>query len=143
MRFATVVTVAALALASAGCNEPCKGENVDVVQDTVPPSCPSMAPSTNVTVSFEVCVRCNNATPTCSIDAQAGGILLDPVAEACDSGSSCPLPSCGLGEADRKTVSCTVATPATGTLTLHVYDVGQGSTIDIPLTVGGAQTTCG
>ncbi len=35
------------------------------------------------------------------------------------------------------------ATPATGTLTLHVYDVGQGSTIDIPLTVGGAQTTCG
>lgn len=142
MRFATVVTAAALA--SAGCNEPCKGENVDVIQSTVPSSCPGMAPSTTVTVSFEVCLRCNDATPTCSIDAQPGGILLDPVAEACDSGSSCPLPSCGVpGGADLRTVSCAFTSPASGQVTLHIYDVGQGTAIDVPLTVGGSAVSCG
>jgi hypothetical protein len=142
MRFATVVTAAAVALASAGCNEPCKSENVDVVQDTVPASCPGMAAGAPVTVSFEVCVRCNEATPTCRVDAQPGGILLDPMAEACESGASCPLPSCGAGGADLRTVSCAFTAPASD-VTLHVYDVGQGTTIDVPLTVGGSSTSCG
>ena len=132
------IALAVLALAAAGCNEPCKGENVDVIQDTVPASCQDMAPSAPVTISFEVCVRCNDATPTCQID----GLLLDPVAEACDSGSSCPIPSCGVGQADRRTVSCTVTTPASGTMNLMVYDVGQSRTIPLPVIVGGTNTSC-
>jgi hypothetical protein len=140
MRFR--IAFAALALAAAGCNEPCKGENVDVIQDTVPASCPGMAGSAVVTVSFEVCVRCNDATPSCQVDAQGGGFLLDPIAEACESGSSCPIPSCGLGEADRRTVSCTLMTPASGTVNLMVYDVGQATTIPVTLTVGGSDLSC-
>lgn len=141
MRF-RMALAAAVALAAAGCNEPCKGENVDVIQDTVPASCPAMAPNSAVTLSFEVCVRCNDATPSCKMDAQGGAILLDPIAEACESGSSCPLPSCAVNGADRRVLNCTVTTPASGNLSLMVYDVGQSTTIPVNLTVGGANTTC-
>lgn len=143
MRIVTVVTAAAVVLASSGCNEPCKSENVDVVQSTVPGSCPGMAPGVPVTVSFEVCVRCNQATPTCRIDAAGGGVLLDPMAEACEGSSSCGLPSCGVpGGPDLRTVSCVFTSPATD-FTLLIYDVGQGTTIPVDFTVGGSQTTCG
>lgn len=143
MRIATLAIAAAVALASSGCNEPCKSENVDVVQESVPASCPGMAAGAPVTVSFEVCVRCNEATPTCKVDAQGGGILLDPMAEACDDSSSCPLPSCGFpGGTDLATVSCAFTAPA-GNFTLLIYDAGQGATIPVDFTVGGASTTCG
>lgn len=143
MRIATVVTAAAVALASAGCNEPCKSENVDVVEASVPPSCSSMAGGVPITVSFEVCVRCNEATPTCRVDAQGGGILLDPMAEACDDSSSCPLPSCAFpGGTDLATVSCAFTAPASD-FTLLIYDAGQGTTIPVAFEVGGSNTTCG
>jgi len=143
MKKRTAIVAAALALAAAGCNEPCKGENVDVVQSTVPASC-NVAPSAAVTVSFDVCVRCNNSTPTCRIDAsQAGSIQLDPIAETCDSSSSCPLPSCGVGGADLRRLACNFTSPASGSVNLVIYDVGQASTITVPLSVTGSSTTCG
>ncbi len=138
------IALAVLALAAAGCNEPCKGENVDVRQETVPLSCTLQA-SSPVNITFDVCVKCDQATPTCQVDAQGGGFLLDPTAEVCDSNSSCPLSSCEIpGQGDRRTVTCTITTPASGPVNVMVYDSSQPNTpIPISVTIGGTGTSCG
>lgn len=148
-RNATFAAAAALALGLAGCGseDSCKAESMDVIEGTLPAGATcSVAPSATVTLSFETCAHCNQANPTCAVDASQPGIVeLNPLGEACEAGASCPIPSCGLDGADLRTVSCTFSSPANGTLDVVIFDAGSTGVVDrhVTLDVSGAGNICG
>ena len=131
----------AVAVAVAGCgDDSCNEESMDVLQETVP-ACSDLAPGP-VTVSFQVCATCNHIATSCTVDRQGSTVQLDPLAEACESASSCPLPSCGLNGADRRTITCSFVAAPTDTQIL-VFDGGSGQPITRDISVTGSATSCG
>jgi hypothetical protein len=137
------LAAAAAGVVATGCGtEDCPAEPADVVSV---PTC-SVRAGVPVTVQFPVCTRCNQTAPTCQVDLSqvgTGYVQFDPVTQACDPGNSCPLPSCGVGGADREVVTCSFTAPAAGDYSLVVYDAGSGTDITVPFSTRGSATTCG
>jgi hypothetical protein len=111
-------TVAALAAAvaviGAGCgSETCSGQTPPI--ESAPSTC-TAGPGAQFTVPLEVCPRCDQAMPTCTIDttnlAQFETIELVPVSEVCDADPSCPLNSCPA-TGSPPVVNCVVTAPGT------------------------------
>lgn len=95
-RTLSLAAAAALAFAAGiamqGCGKSCGDQTptVGVVNNAASCSAPAGA---LVTVSFHVCPKCDQGTPSCIVhadNAAAGQITLEPVAEVCDP-QSCPL----------------------------------------------------
>jgi len=141
-QLAVALGTAGAAVSGCGTTADCPVESPDVVSV---PTC-SLAAGEPVTVQFPICTRCNQTAPTCRVDLSqvgSGYVQLDPLAQACDPGNSCPLPSCGIGGADRQTVACTFTAPAAGDYQLVVYDAGTGADITVPFDTRGTVTACG
>lgn len=130
-----IAIVVALAGFGAGCGGgscPTETPRIDAIQ-----SCTAQ-PGQSVTVQLRLCPTCNLTGISCEVDtsnvASAGTIQLDPVAERCESSSSCGTLACSSNEAP-----CTFTAPTTpGTYTLRAFDPSSNSFRQGQLDVGGA-----
>lgn len=136
MQTRNVLSAAALAAAAllvAGCgNDTCPTETpkIDAIE-----SC-TVAPGAAVQVKVRACPTCNQNITRCEVDVQGGQIQLDPLAEACDSSTSCP-PSCATDE-----VVCTFTAPSTpGSYPMFAYN-GAGGTVGGTLDVSSGALFC-
>jgi len=135
MRIRTAAVAAALAFVAAGC-----GNDKNCNEQTPPisgvPSCGAVA-NTPVTVPLHVCPRCDQGTPTCTVDMSqvaSHAIELVPLSPVCDANSSCPIvdpSSCSFAP-----VNCTFTAPSTtGSYTLVVITPEgtqvPGKTLDV------------
>ncbi|GAO02250.1 hypothetical protein [Anaeromyxobacter sp. PSR-1] len=125
----SAAALAAAALLAAGCGTdtcPTETPKIDLIQ-----SC-TATPGATVPVRLKACPTCNQNITRCEVDVQGGYIQLDPLAEACDSSTSCP-PGCATND-----VVCNVTAPSTpGTYTLIVSN-GTGGTLQGQLDVAEA-----
>jgi hypothetical protein len=123
----SILAVAALAAAGAGCGEKCATKAPDV--QAMATGCTAVA-GQPITYPVRVCPACNLTSVTCT-DVQISGnqIFLNPTAEECADPSSCST-SCALQPA-----SCTFTVPTSGTYTVTVYDPATGDPLSQTLTV--------
>ena len=124
--------VAAFAAGCGGGSCPTETPRIDAIQ-----SCTAQ-PGQSVTVQLRLCPTCNLSGISCEVDTSnvgsAGVIQLDPVAQRCESSSSCGTLACSQNEAP-----CTFTAPsAPGTYTLRAFDPSSNSFRDGTLDVGGA-----
>lgn len=132
-----IAALAAAALAATGCNEKCPTETPRIQRVQ---SC-TAAPGQIVNVRLETCPTCNQAVSSCEADLSeltSGAILLDPLAESCDSAASCPSPSCDINQ-----VTCSFPAPTTpGQYTLLVPNGTGSGTLAGTLEVGDGPVSC-
>jgi hypothetical protein len=134
VRFGMVLGVVAAALAGCGSNSDCN-LTPEVRSSTLPSSC-ELAPSSTVTVNVHWC-SCGAST-ACDVtfDSGAGVYQLEPKVSSCDAScppnpSSCPV----------DTVPCTFTTQSPGSY--HLYVISGSSFVNVPLSIGGGNDTCG
>jgi len=131
--------VAVLGVAGCGSSKNCNDTTPPVGNLNTSVSCAAQA-GAPVTVSFHVCPKCDQASPTCIVhaqDAAAGQITLEPVSEVCDPNSSCPIitpESCLL-----PTLSCRFTAPST-TSPVNVTIVTPTGNESFSLAISGSGT---
>jgi hypothetical protein len=120
IRSALAASIAASALLASGCGDTCPTETVARIQRVE--SC-TVAPGSPVSIGVEPCPTCNQTGTSCEVDVSGAGqgdIQLDPVAEACESVSSCGslAPAC-----QAQPLECRFTAPtAPGSYRLLVFD---------------------
>lgn len=129
----SAAALSAAALLAAGCGTdtcPTETPKIDAIQ-----SC-TVAPGATVQVKLRACPTCNQNITRCEVDFQGGQIQLDPLAEACDSSTSCP-PSCAPDE-----VVCTFTAPTTpGSYPMFAFN-GTSGTVNGTLDVSSGALSC-
>jgi hypothetical protein len=98
-------------------------------------------PGQTVSVHLQLCPTCNLSNISCEVDmsgASSGIIQLDPVAQRCESSTSCnTAPSCSPGAV------CTFTAPSTsGPYTLQAFDPVRNAVVTAQLDVGTGPVAC-
>lgn len=143
MNVRTAALGLALAVAGAGCGDKCSSENPAVRggQSGVP-AC-TVPAGAQVTVNLPLCPTCNQSSPECAVhvDAANGLIQIDPVVQACEDASSCPVG----GGCDLQPLSCTFTAPLDPNQGYTLLVTDSTGVLSQPLIVvaSGGSTTCG
>jgi hypothetical protein len=145
-RLALLLAAAPLALAGCGGNDTCPTE-VATVSAAPPPGACTLRADAVVTVSLELCTKCNQSVPACEVVPPTGGLdrayQLDTFAQACTGDGSCIPNSC---PADPPIVACRFRTPAvSGTVPYDfvIFDsVGVQKTIPFTVSSSGGSLSC-
>lgn len=139
-----LAAAAALPLALAACDNKCPTQS-GRIQTGLSGSCSgtsAVQAGQTVTVQLHVCQTCKQTPDACTVtlpDATAPTtIQLDPLVQACEESTSCPIDSdsCGI-------VNCTFVAPATpDTYTLLVTGSNGNFEPTLEVVASGGQTTC-
>ena len=137
---AVLASAAFAALAASGCGADCSTQTPPIVSV---PTCSGMAAGATVTVNVKVCPRCDQETPTCSVDlseVSSGIIRLEPRSQVCNPRSSCP--TVNPSSCPATGVDCTFTAPPPDNYSILVVDE-NGQPTQQPFIVSGSATTCG